>query len=71
MARREKQHDELLNKAGGWVQKIANWVGEVGPDKVLHTVGLGNDAIDPAKLTIRLLVLNRWWTRFSGRILSR
>lgn len=67
LARREKQHDELLNKAGGWVQKVDNWVGEVGHDKVLQTVGLGDMAIDPAKLTVRLLVLNRWWARFSGK----
>ncbi|QOY95957.1 hypothetical protein IM543_09055 [Massilia sp. UMI-21] len=67
LARREKQYDELLNKAGGWVQKVASWVGKVGPDNVLRTVGLGDDAIDPAKLTVRLLVLNRWWARFSGK----
>jgi hypothetical protein len=65
--RREEQYDHLRGKAGGWVQKVGEWVDRVGHDKVLQTVGLGGQAIDPAKLDIRLFVLNRWWARFSGK----
>ncbi|RYE73301.1 MAG: hypothetical protein EOO81_00920 [Oxalobacteraceae bacterium] len=66
LERREKQYTELV-KVDTWINKVQSWVDRTPPRTILAHVGLGDSGIDPNKLNIRLVVLNRWWTRYSGK----
>jgi len=66
LERREKQYDELC-KVGIWIDKMQDWIDRMPSQKILAHVGLGDAGIDTETLNIRLVVLNRWWTRYSGK----
>jgi len=66
LERREEQYDELC-KVGKWINKVQGWVDRMPRQTILAHVGLGDAGIDPDMINIRLVVLNRWWTRYSGK----
>lgn len=67
LERREEQYDELY-KIGKWINKVDGWAKRMPYEVILSEVGLDSVGIDPKKkLKINLVVLNRWWTRFSGK----
>lgn len=64
---RESQYEKLQDKGNEWIDKVQRWVDTTPPIEVLKHVGFENIDIDPKTLQIRLVMLNRGWTRFSGK----
>lgn len=64
---RENQYEKLREKGTEWIDKVQRWIDRTPPVNVLKHVGLESAGIDPETLQIRLIMLNRGWTRFSGK----
>ncbi|WP_208277480.1 hypothetical protein [Massilia oculi] len=64
---REKQHNELVEKGTSWLDKVESWVNRKATAEILQHVGIDNISIDIPTLKVRYLLLNRGWTRFSGK----
>jgi len=64
---RENQYEKLREKGNEWIEKVQGWVDRTHPVNVLKHVGLESVSINPETLQIRLIMLNRGWTRFSGK----
>lgn len=64
---REEQYDKLREKGTEWIEKVQGWVDRTPSVDLLKHVGLGSAGADPETLRVRLIMLNRGWTRFSGK----
>jgi hypothetical protein len=57
----------LQEKGTEWIGKVQQWVDTTPSLDVLKHIGFENADIDLETLQIRLVMLNRGWTRFSGK----
>lgn len=64
---RESQYTNLINPATEWVGKVHNWIALNSSKIILEKAGLRNLVCDDTTFQIRLMVVHRWWTRFSGK----